>query len=93
MFGENRLIENLNKLGEQMENGVITQDQANYDFGRAIGQYGDYNAIMGSLVGTGLFIVSYIALDNLIKPVSKKLITKFRNKKNSKLKVEEKERA
>lgn len=91
MVGENRFIKTIIDLGDQVTNGIITQDQADYDLGRAIVRYGNYNAVIGGLLGMGLVAIDYIALDVFIKPVSKKLITKFKNKKNSKLKVEKKE--
>lgn len=93
MVGENRLIETMKNLGDQVANGIITQDQADYDVGRAIVRYGDYNAIIGGLLGMGAIAIADITTKVVIKPVSKKLINKFKNKKNSKLKVEEKEQA
>lgn len=91
MVGENRLIETMSNLDDQVAKGIITQEQGWYETGRAIARYGNHNAIVGTLVGMGIMVIDYIALDVFIKPVSKKLITKFKNKKNSKLKVKKKE--
>ena len=93
MVGENRLIETMKNLNDQVVNGTITPDKADFDFGRAIVRYGDCNAIIGGLIGIGSMAVAEIAIEVFIKPTTKKLITKFKNKKNSKLKVEEKEQA
>ena len=93
MFGVNRLIETMNTLGDQAAKGLITQDQADYNFGKAIYDYGSYNAIMGGLLGMGIIAAADITTKVFIKPVTKKLINKIKNKKNSKLKVEEKEQA
>lgn len=57
------------------------------------GENGKYDGIIGALLGMGIIATAGLATKVVIKPVSKKLITKFKNKKNGKLKVEEKEQA
>lgn len=94
MFGENRLIETMSNLDDQVAKGIITQEEGWYETGRAMARYGNYNFNTGIIFGIGTFVIADIlVLNNAIIPGCKKLITKFKNKKNSKLKVEEKERA
>ena len=91
MFGENRLFETMSNLDDQVAKEIITQEQGWYETGRAIARYGNHNFIMGGLLMMGAIAVADITTQVVIEPVFKKLITKFKNKKNSKLKVEEKE--
>lgn len=91
MFGENRLFETMSNLDDQVAKEIITQEQGWYETGRVITRYGNHNFIMGGLLMMGAIAVADITTQVVIEPVFKKLITKFKNKKNSKLKVEEKE--
>ena len=93
MFGENRLFETMSNLDDQVAKEIITQEQGWYETGRAIAKYGNYNFITGGLLGIGMIVADILVLDNVVIPGCKKLITKFKIKKNSKLKVEEKEQA